>query len=257
MDLATLASRLRDAGCVFAEEEALLLVAEAQDATQLSAMLSRRVAGAPLEQVVGFATFLGLRVLVGEGVFVPRRRTELLAELAIAATPPGGVVVDLCTGVGAVALAVASARPDAVVHATEIDPTAVHWAAQNLAPAGACVHSGDLYAALPSSLRGRVDVLAANAPYVPRSEIALMPREARLHEPASALDGGPDGLDVQRRIAAGVAGWLAPGGTVLIETSERQAGLTAALLRSACLDVRVDRCPQRGATVSVGRAAPT
>jgi release factor glutamine methyltransferase len=249
MDLATLTTRLRDAGCVFAEEEALLLVAEAQNTAQLSTMLSRRVAGTPLEQVLGFATFLGLRVLVGEGVFVPRRRTELLAELAIAAMPPGGVVVDLCTGVGAVALAVASARPDAVVHATEIDPTAVHWAAQNLAPVGACVHSGDLYAALPSSLRGRVDVLTANAPYVPSTAIALMPREARLHEPAIALDGGSDGLYVHRRIAADAGDWLAPGGTVLIESSASQAGETSRLLRAQGFVVTVERCDDRAATV--------
>jgi release factor glutamine methyltransferase len=251
MDLLTLTTRLRDAGCVFAEDEARLLTSTARDAAQLSAMVARRVAGTPLEQVVGFTMFLGERVAVGEGVFVPRRRTELLAELAIVATPSGGVVVDLCTGAGAVALAVARARPGAVVHAVDLDPTAVRWATQNLAPVGASVHAGDLYAALPASLRGSVDVLAANAPYVPRSEIALMPREARLHEPAIALDGGPDGLDVHRRIAADAAGWLAPGGTVLIETSARQADGTSRPLRERGFVAKIERCEDREATVVV------
>ncbi|WP_436498039.1 putative protein N(5)-glutamine methyltransferase [Actinokineospora sp. HUAS TT18] len=238
---------LRAAGCVFAEDEAALLVAAASDPAHLSAMVTRRVAGHPLEQVLGWAEFAGLRVAVDPGVFVPRRRTEFLAAQAIALTRPGAVVVDLCCGTGAVAAAV-HAAVDARVHAADIDPAAVRCARRNVP---GHVHEGDLYAALPSDLRGRVDILVANAPYVPTAAIGLMPPEARLHEPLVALDGGADGLAVQRRVIAGARDWLAPGGSLLIETSAHQAPATAAACTEHGLSPRTATSAEVEATVVI------
>jgi release factor glutamine methyltransferase len=212
-------ARLRAAGCVFAEEEAALLVAEATGPAELEALVARRVAGDPLEQVLGWASFCGLRLAVEPGVFVPRGRTEFLAREAIARARPGAVVLDLCCGSGALAAAVAAAVPGVEVHAADVEPAAVRCARRNLP--GAQVHEGDLFEPLPPELRGRVDVLVANVPYVPTGEVALMPPEARDHEPRRALDGGGDGLDVLRRLAAETGDWLAPGGALLSEVSGR------------------------------------
>lgn len=237
---------LRRAGCVAAEEEATLLLEATGDPVELEVLLARRVAGLPLEQVLGWAAFCGMRVAVAPGVFVPRARTALLVRLAVALAPPGGRVVDLCCGSGAVAAAVSAARPDLEVHAADVDPAAVACARRNLP--GGRVHLGDLFDALPPDLRGTVDVVVANAPYVPTDEVRLMPREARLHEPRVALDGGADGLDVQRRVAAAVRDWLAPGGRVLVETSEEQAGRSAGLLRARGLAAHVVRGDDLDAT---------
>jgi release factor glutamine methyltransferase len=211
---------LRAAGCVFAEEEAALLIAAAGPG-ELEAMVAERVAGRPLEQIVGWASFAGLRIALRPGVFVPRRRTELLVRLALAERPR--TVVELCCGAGAISAALLAARPDLVVHAADIDPVAVACARANLP--GAHVYEGDLDAPLPADLAGRVDVLVANAPYVPTGEIGLMPPEARDHEPMTALDGGPDGLTIARRVLAAAPRWLRPGGVAVVETSVRQAPL--------------------------------
>ncbi len=169
------------------------------------------------------------------GVFVPRRRTEFLVAQALAHAPGARLVVDLCCGTGAVGAALAEALEGPEVHAADVDPAAAACARGNLAPYGGRVHTGDLYEALPGSLRGRIDVLAANVPYVPSDEVALLPAEAREHEPRTALDGGADGLDVLRRVAAGAPDWLAPGGCLLVETSERQAPEALAVFRGpAC-----------------------
>lgn len=212
---------LRAAGCVFAEQEAALLVAEASSPDELSRLLDRRVAGEPLEYVVGWARFHGVRVAVEPPVFVPRRRTELVADLALAALEPGDVLVDLCCGSGAIGRAVLTAAPTVEVYAADVDPAAVRCARRNL-PAERVLRS-DLFFSLPVHLRRQVVVIAVNAPYVPTAEIATLPPEARLHEAPVALDGGPDGLDLHRRIAAGAADWLRPGGQVLIECGRRQA----------------------------------
>jgi release factor glutamine methyltransferase len=222
--------RLRAAGCVFAEEEAALLQAQAADPAELEALTARRVAGEPLEHVLGWAEFHGLRVAVGPGVFVPRRRTEFLVDLAAERTVPGAVVLDLCCGSGALGAALAAARPGIELVAADVDPAAVRCARRNLEPVGGRVFEGDLFAPLPSQLRGRVDVLLVNVPYVPTGEIALMPPEARLHEARVALDGGADGLDVLRRVAAQAGAWLAPGGVLLTETGEEQATLAVGVL---------------------------
>jgi release factor glutamine methyltransferase len=221
-------------------------------------MVAERIAGRPLEYIVGWVEFCGLRLSVADGVFVPRRRTQALAGLAAAAVdavPGHRVAVDLCCGAGAVAGVIAARCPDAEVHAADLDPAAVACARRNLGTRGT-VHRGDLFAALPPALRGRVDVLAANAPYVPSEAIALMPPEAREHEPRLALDGGPDGLAVQRRVIAGAAHWLAPGGTLLIETGPDQAAGTVAAMRAAGLTAaRTVRDTDLEATVAVAALA--
>lgn len=231
---------LRAAGCVFAEEEAALLESEASDPDSLGLMLARRIAGEPLEQVVGWAEFCGLRILVAPGVFVPRRRTEVLVELARElvpriAHPP--VVVDLCCGTGAIGVAVARGFPEIELHAADLDPDAIRCAGLNLTSGH--VHEGDLYDALPDDLRGRVDLLLVNAPYVPTDEIRLMPPEARLHEHHVALDGGEDGLEIHRRVAAAAPDWLIDGGSLLIETSRPQAAETAHACEEAGLSQQV------------------
>nr|WP_255514883.1 hypothetical protein [Quadrisphaera sp. INWT6] len=116
------------------------------------------------------------------------------------------------------------------------------------------MHTGDLFDALPRGLRGRVDVLVANAPYVPRGEVALMPPEARDHEPLLALDGGGDGLDVHRRVAAGAREWLSPGGVLLVETSARQAEGTAEACRAGGLAPSTVHDRALGAAVVVALA---
>ncbi|WP_456246232.1 HemK family protein methyltransferase [Longispora urticae] len=283
-------SRLRAVGCVFAEDEARLLVSAARTPAELAALVDRRVAGLPLEHVLGWAEFHGLRIAVDPGVFVPRRRTAFLADRAIALTRAAltshgrAVVVDLCCGSGAVGAALLAALPQeraadtagdnhppgtatapsaastgpeparsgvVELHAADIEPAAVRCARRNLGARGT-VHEGDLYAPLPGTLRGRVDVLVANAPYVPTDAIDLMPPEARLYEPHVTLDGGSDGLDVQRRVAAGAARWLAPGGHLLVETGEHQAPATLELFTRHGLDSRIVTCDELSATVVIG-----
>ena len=235
-DPSDLVVRLRAAGCVFAEEEAALLEAAAPEVAARERLVRRRLGGEPLEQVLGWAEFCGSRVAVAPGVFVPRQRTTMLVEVAVTAaraSVPPAVVVDLCCGTGAIGVAVAAAVPGVELHAADIDPVAVECARRNVT-AGQ-VHEGDLYDALPHHLRGRVDVLVANAPYVPTGRIRLLPPEARDHEHRRALDGGPDGLDLHRRIAAGAPRWLAPGGRLLIESSQHLAQRTAAACATAGL----------------------
>ncbi|WP_326725137.1 putative protein N(5)-glutamine methyltransferase [Streptomyces sp. NBC_00243] len=214
---------LRSAGCVFAEDEAELILCTARTPDDVATMVDRRVAGLPLEHVLGWARFHGLRVAVEPGVFVPRRRTEFLVDQAVALARDVSLVVDLCCGSGAVGAALAASLGGPELHAADIDPAAVRCARRNVEPFAGHVHEGDLFAALPDTLRGRVDVLAANVPYVPTGEVGLLPAEARDHEPLVALDGGSDGLDILRRVVAEAPEWLAPGGCLLVETSERQA----------------------------------
>jgi len=242
-------SRLRAAGCVFAEDEARLLIAAAATPAELAAMVDRRVDGLPLEHILGWVEFLGLRIAVDPGVFVPRRRTEFLALQAVELARPGAVVVDLCCGTGAVGAAVAAAVPGLDLSAVDIEPAAVRCARRNL---DGNVYEGDLYAPLPATLRGRVEVLVANAPYVPTDAVDLMPPEARLHEPLVALDGGADGLDVLRRVISAAPEWLAPGGKLLFETSVGQAPAAIATVRRAGLAPRVVRDEEIGATVVIG-----
>jgi release factor glutamine methyltransferase len=243
-------AQLRAAGCVFAEDEARLLLAEAHTSDELAVLVSRRVAGLPLEHVVGWVEFAGLRIAVDPGVFVPRRRTEFLVRQAVALAPK--TVLDLCCGCGALGVAVAAGVSGVELHASDIDPAAVRCARRNVAGQ---VYQGDLYRPLPAGLRGRVDVLLANVPYVPTHHIGLLPPEARLHEPLVALDGGADGLDVLRRVAAEAPDWLAPGGSLLFETSEGQVTDAADVVTAAGLTARVVTSEEWNATVVIATLA--
>ncbi|WP_404827973.1 putative protein N(5)-glutamine methyltransferase [Streptomyces lydicus] len=257
-------SRLRAAGCVFAEDEAELLLTTARTPDELAAMVERRIAGLPLEHVLGWAEFHGLRIAVDPGVFVPRRRTEFLVGQAVGlgrradrrpSRPP--VVVDLCCGSGAVGAALATAMGRVELYAADIEPAAVRCAPRNVAPLGGTVYEGDLFAPLPTGLRGRIDILVANVPYVPTEEVGLLPPEAREYEPLVALDGGTDGLDVLRRVTAVAAQWLAPGGHLLVETSERQAPLAVEEFTRRGLLPQVAVSDELYATVVIGTRPPT
>lgn len=248
-------ARLRAAGCVWAEDEADVLLEAADSASRLELFVERRVAGEPLELVVGWARFGGLRITVAPGVFVPRRRSEFLVSVASDVASADPVVVDVGCGTGALGAALV-ARVAGSLYATDVDPVAVACARRNV-PIGASVYCGDLFSALPLTLRGRVDVLLANAPYVPSEEIALLPAEARSWEPRVALDGGVDGLDVHRRIAAGAASWLAADGTLLIEVSERQRPAATALLETAGLLVVAHSDDTLGALVLAATRRPS
>ncbi|MBD0381475.1 putative protein N(5)-glutamine methyltransferase [Paenibacillus sedimenti] len=245
-------TRLRAAGCVFAEEETRLLISAARTPADLSAMVDRRAAGLPLEQVIGWAEFCGLRIAVNPGVFVPRHRTEFLVRQAAALARSRAVVVDLCCGSGAVGAALAADLEKIELFSVDIDPAAVRCARRNVTAVGGQVYEGDLYEPLPATLRGRVDVLVANAPYVPTESLRLLPPEARIHEARVALDGGADGLDVQRRVAAEAPLWLAPGGHLLVETSKRQAPKTVEIFAYNGLIPRVASSEELDATVVIG-----
>ncbi|MEV0954135.1 putative protein N(5)-glutamine methyltransferase [Promicromonospora sp. NPDC050249] len=238
-----LVARLRAAGCVFAEDEARIITEAADgDVARLEELAAARVGGLPLEHLVGWAELDGRRWLVAPGVFVPRQRSELLVREAAARAADAGsgpvLLVDLCCGCGALGGAVAArllaAGRDVEIHAADVDPAAVTCAHDNLkalsddaaAPGTGALtahtYAGDLADPLPAEVWGRVDILVANAPYVPTSAISLMPPEAREHEPHAALDGGDDGLVILRRVIDLAPRLLRPGGHLLIETSEGQ-----------------------------------
>ena len=252
VDRSNIVTRLRNSGCVFAEEEAQLLISASRAPEDLTDMVNRRVEGLPLEHVLGWAEFCGLRIVVEPGVFVPRRRTEFLVHQAVAVAHPGGsVVVDLCCGSGAVGVALVAELGESELYSVDIEPSAVRCARRNVADSGQ-VYEGDLYDLLPAGLQGRVDILVANAPYVPTEAIGMMPQEARVYEPLVALDGGSDGLDVQRRVAAEAPLWLAPGGNLIIETSKSQAAQTAEIFSHNGLIPRVVSSDDLDATVVIG-----
>jgi release factor glutamine methyltransferase len=230
---------LRAGGCVAPEREAeALLEASAAGAGAVDDLVGRRLHGEPLAWVVGWAELLGVRVAVDPGVFVPRPHTEVLARRAIELLPDDGVAVDLCTGSGAVAAVLLSARPAATVVATDVDPAAIACARRN----GVRALLGDLDGPIPRALLGRVDVVTAVVPYVPTGELRLLPRDVVDHEPRRALDGGADGTETLARAAAAARRWLRPGGHVLLELGGDQAAGIAPLLRElGFAEVRVLR----------------
>jgi release factor glutamine methyltransferase len=218
-----IAARLRASGSVFAEDEARMLINEAADTKELAAMIERRSAGEPLQQILGWAMFAGQRVIIAPGVFVPRRRTEGLFLQAAKYTERGDVVLDLCCGAGPIAMALSSVKRKVELHCSDIDPVAIECADKNLEGTGAMTYVGDMFEPLPVVLRGRINVLVANVPYVPTAAIETMPAEAREHENRATLDGGEDGLDFQRILAEEAPGWIKRNGCVMFETSESQA----------------------------------
>ena len=289
-----LVARLRAAGCVFAEDEAWILTEAADgDAARLEELVAARVGGLPLEHLVGWAELDGRRWLVAPGVFVPRRRSELLVREAAerAAARPARtstrrgtsgpapaidegagsplergalVLVDLCCGCGALGGAVAArllaAGHDVETHAADVDPVAVTCAHDNLKAlsdddvlpgAGrltAHTYTGDLAEPLPAEVWGRVDILVANAPYVPTEAISMMPPEAREHEPHAALDGGDDGLTILRRVIDLAPSLLRPGGHLLVETGEGQVSAAVGHMEAAGLRATVLSDDELGAT---------
>lgn len=218
---------LAAAGCVRAQDEAeLILEAAGHSPDQAERLVDRRVAGEPLEHVVGWARFAGVRVQVAPGVFVPRHRSEHLVAVAAAwlatRSDAGATVVDVCAGTGALGRALYERAGPFRLVAADLDPRAAACAAANLAPIGGTSVCGDLFDALDPGLRGRIDLVLSSPPYVPTEAIVMMPREAREHEGALALDGGPDGLDVLRRLVAQAPDWLARGGALMVELSAAQ-----------------------------------
>ncbi|GGR47166.1 release factor glutamine methyltransferase [Nocardioides luteus] len=260
-----LVARLRAAGCVFAEEEAALLEAEPVSEQEREEMVVRRVAGEPLELILGRAEFCGLRIRVAPGVFVPRQRSALVVDLVVESLREvvSPRVLDLCCGTGALGAAIASRVPSAEIWACDIDPVAVECARVNLASSGVPTGSttgatgervllGDLFDPLPDDLV--LDAIVANAPYVPTSRIQDMPPEARDHERRAALDGGADGLDVQRRVIEQAPKHLAPGGVLVIETGHEQAPVTASLMEGRGLVAEIHHDEELYATAVTGVA---
>jgi release factor glutamine methyltransferase len=201
----------------------------------LRALVARRAAREPLQHLLGTAVLGPVEVAVGPGVFTPRPETELLLEWGVAqlrdvASP---LVVDLCTGSAALALAIAATRPDAVVHAVDVDPDALAWARRNIDAHGGRValHAGDVRTSdLLPDLAGRVDLVVCNPPYVP--DATPVPPEVRAGDPAVAVFGGPDGLAVTPAVAARAATLLRPGGAFAVEHDDTHADAVPALLRA-------------------------
>jgi len=194
---------------------------------RFDALAARRRAGEPLQYLEGTIPFGPVEVAVDRRALIPRPETERLYELAAAALEdagPGTVIVDLCTGSGALALALKHTFPAARVFATDIDPDALALAGRNAEAAGleVALLEGDLFAALPERLMGRIDLLVANPPYVSEEEWAVLPPEVRDHEPRGALVAGPAGTEVLERIAEEAYWWLGVGGYAICEIGETQ-----------------------------------
>ena len=192
-------------------------------ADRYAELVEQRAARVPLQHLTGVAGFRRLELAVGPGVFVPRPETEVLVEWALARLHPGGLVVDLCTGSGAVALAIADEAPGVTVHAVEREEHALAWAARNVAATELPVtlHHGDVAdPALLAELDGTVDLVTANPPYIPVG--ATVEREVAEHDPPAALWGGEDGLDVVRAVERAAARLLRPGGVAAVEHADAQ-----------------------------------
>ena len=222
-----LTTTLAAAGFVAAEEEAEeLLRASGNDALALAALVTRRLAGEPLAWLVGQAPFAGLEVPVKPGVYVPRWQSTELALRAVARLPESGVAADVCTGSGAIALALRRGRPLARTVATDIDPKAVENARTN----GIEVYEGDLLSPLPSTLKGQLDVVVAVVPYVPTAALALLPHDTLTFEDVAHYDGGPDGTALLERLATDAPDYLRRGGRLILELGGDQAERLAPLL---------------------------
>lgn len=237
---AAIAARLAAAGVVSPEADARRLLAEVAP-DRLEEAVARRAARQPLQLIVGTVGFRYLELAVAPGVFIPRPETEVLAGEAIARCPAGGLVVEPCTGSGAVACSVAHEARPARVLASDADPAAVTLARANAARLGLAVEvtRGDLAHAVPEALAGAVDVLVANPPYVADDELAALPPEVADHDPPAALRAGPTGHEATDALIALARASLAPGGHLLLETDERRAAETAVRARRAGLSEAV------------------
>jgi release factor glutamine methyltransferase len=225
-----LVARLRAVGCVFAEEEAAeIRRVVGADEKRADASVAARANGIPLEHALGTALFAGIEVEVGPGVFIPRTRAETLVDAAVAARPDACVIVDLGTGSGAIAAALATRLPLAEVHATDLDPHALTFARRNATRYGFTMREGDWWDALPLDVQGRVDLAVAYLPHVPTARLADISGDYRAHEPDLAVAGGPDGLDPLRQVIAGLDTWLAAEGVLVTLVAEEQLGMAEKL----------------------------
>lgn len=209
----------------------------AQEEARFFQLLTRREAGEPVAYLTGRKEFMGLQFVVDKSVLIPRPETELLVETAMSLTEKG-IIVDVGTGSGAIAISLAVFLPRAAVYATELSSAAIEVARLNAArhDVGQRVFFflGDLLRPLAGlALSGRVDLIAANLPYIAADELVALPRQVRLYEPAAALDGGADGLDLYRRLLPAAADLLKPGGRLLMEIGCGQREAMADLLRRA------------------------
>jgi release factor glutamine methyltransferase len=225
-----LVARLRELGCVFAEEEAAeIRRVVGDDEERADAVVAARANGIPLEHALGTALFAGVEVEIGPGVFVPRTRAETLIDAAVTARPDAHVVVDLGTGSGAIAAALATRLSGADIHAADLDPAALAYARRNASRYGFTVHEGDWWDALPPELRGRIDLAVAYLPHVPTSRLDEISGDYRTHEPNVSVAGGPDGLDALREVLADMDRWLSPEGVLVTLVAEEQLGTARAL----------------------------
>ena len=217
-------ARLRAAGCVAADDEAIALAAIVDDQVAFDALVDRRCAGEPLAWITGRVDFCGLAVAVDPGVYVPRWQTEAVASAAADLLPSGGTALDLCCGSGAIAAVLRHRHPEAKIMALDIDPAAVECARRN----GVDARVSDLFSSVPVELAGSVDVVVAVAPYVPDgAELATT------WEPAAAIAGGSDGLRVLRPVILGAPQWLRPGGSLVVELGQPQIDSVARRLLPA------------------------
>jgi len=209
----------------------LALVDEVEDgaAARYRALVARRAAREPLQHLTGVAYFRHVSLEVGPGVFVPRPETELLAGWAIEQALAGSIVVDLCTGSGAIAKSVATEVPGARVYAVELSEDALAWASRNLAGTGVELRQGDMATAF-DDLAGQVDVVVCNPPYIPLEAWESVAREARDHDPELALFSGQDGLDAIRVLERRAALLLRPDGVLGFEHADEQGEAAPAVL---------------------------
>lgn len=246
--LAGAAERLREAGVASPDHDAAELLAHVLGTTrarlplvddvpldllrEYDVLVARRADREPLQHLTGVAYFRHVELSVGPGVFVPRPETELLAGWAIEHATEGTVVVDLCTGSGAIAKAVADEAPGASVHAVELDEAAYRWAERNLTGTGVDLRHGDLATAF-DDLLGTVDVVTCNPPYIPLEAWESVAAEARDHDPHLALFSGADGLDAIRVLEGRAALLLRPGGVLGFEHADVQGESAPAVLTAS------------------------
>jgi release factor glutamine methyltransferase len=253
LDPEALTALLSSAGFVSPGEEAgELLDRAAGDVELLRSLVERRLTGEPLAWITGRVSFCGVEIRVDPGVYVPRWQTEPLARRAVERLPSTGVAVDLCTGTGAIARLLSTARPNARVVASDIDQAAVACAAAN----GVEVYRGDLFAPLPRTLKGSVDLVVGVVPYVPTAALPLLQRDTFTFESPLSYDGGPDGTRVLRRVMVESPHFLRRGGALLLELGGKQAdALRDDLARLGYVDVTVltdDDGDERGIEATLG-----